>query len=355
MDTRLKALEACLMRDGLDAALITSPNNRRYFSGFSGTSGILLITPRARVLFTDSRYMLQAEAEAPGFELVQVTQQSQLATVREFIKKLAVKRLGYEASSVSVTQYETFIDKLGAKPAAMGDWILRMRRVKSPEELQTIKAAAAIADSAFGETLNYIKEGVSELEIAARLEFEMRRRGAEALSFPTIIASGENGALPHAKPSERRLKRGDFVVMDFGCTVSGYCSDMTRTLAIGSVDDESARIYETVLDAQKTALGALRAGISGKALDAAAREHIKAAGYGEFFGHGTGHGVGLDIHEAPTASPISEDILESAMTITIEPGIYIPGKCGVRIEDLCIVHDAGYTNLVCASKEMIIL
>ncbi len=355
MDTRLKALEACLAHDGLDAALITSPNNRRYFSGFSGTSGMLLITPGARVLFTDSRYTLQVKAEAPDFELVQTTQQAQLERVSDYIRKLKISRFGYEADSVSVAYYEAFVNRLGANPAVIDDVIMRMRRVKSPEELHNIKTAAVIADGAFIETLNYIKAGVSEIEIAARLEFEMRRRGAEALSFSTIIASGENGALPHAKPSERRVKQGDFVVMDFGCTFLGYCSDMTRTLAIGGVDEQSARGYETVLSAQKAALGVLKAGISGRQLDAAAREYIKAAGYGEYFGHGTGHGVGLDIHEAPTASPTSDDVLHSGMTITIEPGIYIPGKCGVRIEDLCVVREDGLSNLVSANKEMMIL
>ena len=237
----------------------------------------------------------------------------------------------------------------------LGDSLSELRVMKNEQELQWMEKAESIGDAAFSYILGELKAGVTELEIAAKLEYYMRSHGAEGTSFDTIVASGYHSAMPHAVPSEKKLEPGDFVTMDFGCIYDGYCSDMTRTVAVGHVTDEMQTVYDTVLNAQLAGIAACKAGVTGRDVDAAGRKIIEAAGYGDAFGHGFGHGVGLEIHEAPVASPRGEAPLPAGSIVTAEPGIYLPGKFGVRIEDMLYVIEDGCIDLTDASKQLIVL
>ena len=353
MKQRIETLREILRDSSLDAALVTSGVNIRYYSGFTSSDGMFLVTHKAAYLITDFRYTIQAKAQTKGYsEVVEATFAEQHERIRGFLQADGCERVAFEEQSMSVGEF-------GVYQAMPFEWVpfsaelTKPRLYKSAEEIESLQRAQRIADQSFLEWLGRVHAGMTEQEAAAELNYVCMKNGSEGISFDPIVAGGPNGAMCHAVPGTRKLRQGDLVVTDFGCVVDGYHSDMTRTFAIGEIDAKSKEIYEIVKTAQRMALSALKIGVSGKALDAVARDYIKSCGYGEAFGHGLGHGFGLEIHEPPRASFASEDILTSGMTVTVEPGIYVEGKCGVRIEDCCVVTEEGCLNLVSVTKDLI--
>ncbi|MDP3448907.1 MAG: aminopeptidase P family protein [Eubacteriales bacterium] len=353
MKHRIEALRKSIAASSLDAALITSGVNIRYYSGFTSADGIFLVTHKNTYLITDFRYTIQAKAQTNGFcEIVEAGFAEQQDRIRGFLAADECRRAAFEDGVMTVADFRAY-EAMPVEWVAFSAAISLPRLHKSAMEIESLQAAQRIADKSFLEWLGRICAGMSELEATAELNYVCAKNGSEGASFDPIIAGGPNGAMPHAVPGERKLQKGDLVVVDFGCVVNGYHSDMTRTFAIGTIDEQSKEIYEIVKTAQQLALDALVGGITGKALDAVARDYIAAKGYGVQFGHGLGHGFGLQIHEPPRAALSSEDTLTSGMTITVEPGIYVEGKCGVRIEDCCVVTESGHINLVSVTNELI--
>lgn len=341
---------------GTEAILLSSAYNRRYISGFTGSSAYLYISPSRQILLTDFRYITQATAQCPDFQVVDYRKAGLIETLEEYLKADEVKNCGFEGNQMTFAEYRLFVEKLPwIEWKTIGNAVEELRMIKTPEELALLRQASKIGDDAFTHMLNYIKPGMSEKQIALELEFTMRKLGAEGLSFDSIIASGVNGALPHARPSDKLIQTGELLTMDFGCIYQGYCSDMTRTVAIGEVSDKLKEIYEVVYRAHMESLAALRPGVAGKEIDAVARNIIAEAGYGDYFGHGLGHSVGLEVHEAPGLSAREDRILEANMLETIEPGIYIEGLGGVRIEDLAVLTENGADSLVTSEKKLIVL
>jgi Xaa-Pro aminopeptidase len=334
-------LAASLAERELDLILVTELTNVRYLTGFTGTNGACVCGPDTRLFLTDFRYTERAEEEVEGWETITVTD--------DWLGGIAAHlhgRFGFEDDHVAVRLLERLAGKLadGAEPVAAGGAVEKLRRVKDEVELAAIAAASVLADEVWTWSLERGLAGRSEREVARAAEARIRELGAEP-SFPTIVAAGPNGALPHAEPGEHRIGSGELVVFDMGAKLDGYCSDGTRTFAVGEPGEEGRTVYETVLAAQAAALDAVAAGVGGEALDGVAREAIAEAGHGDRFGHGLGHGVGLEVHEGPRVSPRSDDVLESGEVVTIEPGVYLPGKLGVRIEDLVVVGEDGHRNL----------
>lgn len=339
----------------MDAVMIISPINRTYFSGFTGSNGVLLITERSRILFTDFRYTIQAKEQTGGeFEVREVSGPINHEIIGAELEKQNCVHCGYEEDFMTVRQYAQF-RKMKAELGAATSIIASIRMIKTQDEIEKLISAQNIADLAFSELLGMLEPGMTEREVAMELEYFMKKFGADEPSFDTIVGSGPNGALCHATPSDRKLTHGDMVVMDFGVRKDGYCSDMTRTIAIGDPVDELKKIYRIVREAQAMTLRAVKPGVEGKKLDAIARECIKARGYGDCFGHSLGHGFGLEVHEGPSASARSSDVLRPGMTITVEPGIYVEGLGGVRIEDCLIITEDGYINPVSTPKDLIII
>ena len=341
-------LAADLAERELDLFLVTELTNVRYLTGFGGTNGACLCGPETRLFLTDFRYTERAADEVEGWEVVTV-RDDWLGGIAERL----VGRVGFEDDHVSVRLLERLGAKLpdGVEMVAAGGAVEKLRRVKDEGELAAIAAAAELADEVWGWSLEAGLGGRLEREVAAAAEARIRELGGEP-SFPTIVAAGPNGALPHAEPGERRIEPGRLVVFDMGAKLDGYCSDGTRTFAVGEPGERPREVYETVLGAQAAALDAVKEGIGGEELDGVAREAIEAAGHGEHFGHGLGHGVGLEVHEAPRISPRSEDVLEAGEVVTIEPGVYLPGELGVRIEDLVVVTADGHRNLSGLPKDL---
>ncbi len=338
-----------------EAFLITSEENMIYVTGFPHSEGRVLITGNEALFFVDSRYIEAVTKSVNSCEVVLMT--SFHKQLGEYAEKLDIKRIFTEAEGISVADFSALCKNVSCefKAEKTDDLLTSLRRKKNEEEKQKILKAQAIAEKAFDHILGFMKEGVTEREIALELDFFMLKNGAECVSFDTIAVSGKNTSLPHGVPSDKKIGRGDFITMDYGAVVDGYHSDMTRTVAVGEISSKQSEIYETVLKAQKKSLEVLRAGISGFDADKAARDIIAQAGYGEFFGHGTGHGVGLQIHESPRLSPKSSHILEVGDVVTVEPGIYIPDTFGVRIEDMAFITENGFENLTKAQKSLIIL
>ena len=342
---------SCVFNEA-DGVLLTSSHNLRYFTGFSGGEGFALITREKKYLFVDSRYTVAAKEEAADFEVVEFRGGKRNEEVAQ--RLCGVKRLAYEDKYMSAAEYH------GLKEAwhnvewyAASEQIEMLRMVKTKDECALMRRAEQIGTEAFEAVLPLIKTGTAEIEIAAELEYQMRKRGAEGTSFETIVVSGVKSSMPHGKPDAKKIETGDFITMDFGCRYGGYCSDMTRTIVVGEANAEQKKIYATVLKAQLVGLETICAGIAGKQADAAARKVIEDAGFGKFFGHSLGHGVGLLIHELPNLSPFSETILCPGMVVTCEPGIYIPDFGGVRIEDMICVEDNGIDNMTKLSKELL--
>jgi Xaa-Pro aminopeptidase len=348
MHGRGDRLAASLAERELDLTLVTELVNVRYLTGFTGTNGACICGPDTRLFLTDFRYTERAAEEVEGWETITVSD-DWLAGIASQLRG----RFGFEDDHVSVRLLERLKGKLadGVEPVAAGGAVERLRRVKDEAELAAIAAASALADEVWTWSLERGLRGRSERDVARAAEARIRELGAEP-SFPTIVAAGPNGALPHAEPGERWIESGELVVFDMGAKLDGYCSDGTRTFAVGEPGEEGRAVYETVRAAQAAALEAVAAGVGGEELDRVAREVIGAAGHGERFGHGLGHGVGLEVHEMPRVSPRSDDVLEEGEVVTIEPGIYLPGKLGVRIEDLVVVEQSGHRNLSGLAKDL---
>ena len=355
MNGRIKALMALPEMRGLDGVLVSSYENVRYLSGFTNVDAMLLITKDERLLFTDSRYSEQAQTQCPAFTVVETGHGISPAT--ELKKRFETRpfALGFEADRQTVAWYEALKNELPHVTLAdLGAKLDRLRFIKDEGEIENIRGAQKVTDDAFDFLLGLIRPGMTELEIRAELEYFMAKRGC-AVSFDTIIASGPHSSMPHAQPTDRKIQNGDFITMDFGCKYNGYCSDMTRTVAVGHADEEMKKIYQIVLTAQQRALDKIAPGVVCNIVDHIARGFIDQMGYGDCFGHGLGHGFGLLIHEEPRFSPACEETLQPGMCLSVEPGIYLPGKFGVRIEDtVCITKD-GMENFTASPKELIIL
>jgi len=348
-----------VMPENIDAALIVTPCNRRYFTDFASSDGFLLVTRKGSIFYTDSRYIEAAEKRIKCCEVAEGKQV--FAQMRDYLNEKNVKTVAVEANGMTLAQFsrlrnnENMKDFEFVSDNSLDTAINVFRRVKSEEETGKIIEAQKIAENAFLHILNFIRKGRTEKEIQLELDFFMLKNGAEALSFDTIAVSGVNSSMPHGVPSEKIIEDGDFITMDFGAVVDGYHSDMTRTVAVGFVTDEQQKVYDTVLKAQLASIDAIKAGVSCFDADKAARDIIVNAGYGDYFGHGTGHGVGVEIHELPNLSPRSTMTLESGNIVTVEPGIYLPGKFGVRTEDMVLVTENGCKNLTNAQKSLIVL
>ena len=356
---RIPGLRETLDAAGCDALLVTRMVNIRYLTGFTGSAALLLVTPDDVVFVTDGRYRDQSAQElaAAGVDatvhvgMTRAEQQSQIAS------SAGLGRFGLEAEAVTWGQQRRFAKDWfpAAELVPTENLVEGLRRIKDEGEVDRIAAAASIADAALAVVRDSLVEGPTEKEIALNLDFEMRRGGAEGSSFETIVASGENGAKPHHRPTDRRVGAGELVVIDFGALVDGYCSDMTRTLCVGEPASATARrMADVVAASQQAGVDAVRAGVGGKAVDEACRAVIAEAGWADAFLHGTGHGVGLEIHEAPTVSSASPDELVAGHVVTVEPGVYLPGYGGVRIEDTVVVTAEGCRTLTCAPKELIV-
>ena len=339
---------------GAGALFITDPHNVGYISGFMG-EGMLYLSRNRNVIITDSRYT-EAAARQSDFEIIEEKNSHRRVNIlRECISSDGIDIVGYEDNYMKCSEFSRYANGLQEVQQwlPLENQINAIRRIKTPEELECLAKAEAVGDAAFADILNILKPGMTELETAAELEYRMKKHGAQGLSFDTIIASGLNSSMPHAVPGNKKLETGDFVTMDFGCVIDGYCSDMTRTVVLGKADEKQKEIYSIVLRAQTEALSVLKAGMKGSEVDAVARNIIRAAGYGAYFGHGLGHSVGLYIHEDPRLSPTDDTVLEENMIETVEPGIYVPGFGGVRIEDMVVVTADGCRNLAHSPKELI--
>ena len=328
----------------IEAFLVTGLSNVRYLTGFTGSCGWVLLQKKAAFFFTDFRYQEQAEQQVAGSAEITVFKNSLMEALEGFLKKKKIRRLGVE-NTMMVEFYETFRGICKEEVRILKGLTEKIRRVKDDSELVHLREAFAIADKAFGRVLPFVRPGRTEVEVAAKLEYLMRHFGSEGPSFPTIVASGPRSSCPHASPTDRRLQSEEMVKIDFGAVSGGYHSDMTRTVFLGKSTTQFKSIYKIVLDAQKKAIAALRPGLTGKAIDTIAREHIQSKGYGDQFGHGLGHSLGLDIHEGPSLSPRCEDEITAGMVFTVEPGIYVPGWGGVRIEDVFLVRENGLEQL----------
>ncbi|HET6579740.1 MAG TPA: Xaa-Pro peptidase family protein [Gemmatimonadales bacterium] len=331
---RQAALRAVLESEGLDGLLVTHLPNVRYLTGFSGSAALLLVRPDTTTLITDFRYAAQAPDEAGDAALVEVDRKSVWERLGRLLGEHPAVSLGIESHAITVRDAERVARLTRGRPVPVGDLVERLRAAKSPEEVDALRAAAVLAQGALAELLPTVRVGQTELEVGAALEAALRRRGSEWHPFPTIVASGPRSALPHARTSPRPIGAGEWLLLDFGAQVDGYCADLTRTVVVGARADERQRtVYELVRTAQQRAVRHLRAGITGREGDALAREVIAARGFGDAFGHSLGHGLGLEVHEAPRLAPTADAPLPLHAVVTVEPGIYLPGWGGVRLED----------------------
>lgn len=354
--TKLESLYLIMEQKGVDALLISDPYNMRNVSGFTGGTGYVYVSRNLHIIMTDSRYTIAAQEESNGFEVVELTH-SYEDFITTFLSQDRVKRLGIESNHISYEQVMKWKERFSLcgieEYVSIGAELRKLREIKEEWELERLKKAESIGDIAFSAILNIIKPGITELEIAAELEYCMKKNGAENFSFDTIVASGIHSSMPHAVPTNKKVELGDFITMDFGCIYQGYCSDMTRTIVVGKASTEQKKIYDTVLKAQLKALEVIKEGCIGKEVDQVARDLINQAGYEGCFGHGLGHSVGLEIHESPRLSMKSEDIIMANTIETVEPGIYIKDFGGVRIEDMIVVTKDGYENFTKSEKKLI--
>ncbi len=349
---RISKVRELLTEKNLDAVLVMSPHNRRYLSQFTGSAGAVIITKDKALLTSDFRYNAQAQEQATDFEFV-LQKGGHLPFVIELLGKNNVKRLGFEGH---LTTYNIFaeLDKSFELTPLSGE-IEKIRMVKSEDEVALIQKACDIADATYEHILTFVKAGMTEMDVKNELERKMRELGASGASFDIIVASGARGALPHGVASEKVIEDGEMVTLDFGALYKGYISDITRTFAVGEPSDEMKKVYDIVLESELAALEQIKPGMTGAEADSIARDIIKSNGYGDNFGHSLGHGIGLEVHEGPGLAQTVETVLEVGMCVTIEPGIYIDGVGGVRIEDDCIVTKDGLKRLTNSSKELFVL
>ena len=342
--------------DGLDAILLTSEANCYYATGFMG-EGIALVTRRGSWYFTDSRYTEAADKAIGDAAVIREVSRERpfSALINEALAASGAEKVGFEDQRMTVAEHAVYSEKLHCTLTPASALMTELRGSKDEEELSCMTAAQRIAEGALEQILKEIRPGMTEKEIAARLNYLMVSAGAEKTSFDTIVASGPNGSMPHAVPGMRKVREGDFITMDFGCVYKGYCSDMTRTVALGRPSDEMRNVYDIVLQAQLAGIAAARAGVTGAAIDGAARKVIQDAGYGSCFGHSFGHSLGIDIHEAPNAAPGNDKPMPDGAVVSAEPGIYLPGKFGVRIEDVMILRPDGAQVITKAPKALLVL
>ncbi|MFD1736422.1 M24 family metallopeptidase [Bacillus salitolerans] len=352
--TKIDQLRNRFQELNVDGMLVTSKYNRRFISGFTGSAGVALISEDKALFITDFRYVEQATKQLDGFEVVQ-HKASIIEEIASQVEKLGIKKLGFEEDHVTFSTFRAYRDQIKAELVPITGVIEKLRLIKSEAEIKILKEATEIADAAFKHILTFIRPGKSELEVSNELEFFMRKQGAASSSFDIIVASGYRSALPHGVASDKIIESGDFVTLDFGAYYKGYCSDITRTISVGQPKDELKNIYDVVLEAQLRGMAGIKPGITGKQADALTRDYITEKGFGEYFGHSTGHGIGLEVHEGPGLSFKSDVVLEPGMVVTVEPGIYIAGLGGVRIEDDTVITKDGNESLSHSSKELIIL
>ena len=353
VESRIAALRAMIEEQGLDGVVVTKYVNLHYFSGFRGDDTTLVITRDKAALITDNRYTEQAGIQAPLYEVVE-QQDGLLAKTAEVVKSFGCRKLAFEGNALIYDDYKKLKELLEGVEFSTSLHLDKLREIKDAEEISHIRRACAMADTAFAEVLKFIRPGVTEIAVAARLENAMRENGSEKPSFTTIVASGLRGSLPHGTATDKVIEAGEFVTMDFGAMYQGYCSDITRTICVGEATERQRFIYNKVLEAQKMALTLIKPGAAGKAVDQAVREALDKDDLGQYFGHGLGHSLGLEIHESPRLSKKStcED-LRPGMLVTDEPGVYIPGWGGLRIEDTVLVTETGSEALTSANKEFI--
>ena len=355
MKGRVEGLVAQFDEKELDGVLISAPENRRYLSGFSGSAGYLFITKANAILVTDSRYTEQATNQSPYFEVRQV--RGGWDWLIDELKASGVKKVGFESQNMTVASYNSLIDAIKGDSALGGVSMVpapglaeNQRIIKDQEELVMLQLAIDAADKAMDLVCPAITPGMTEREVAWKMESAMRDAGSDAISFDTIVAAGPNGAMAHHQPTDYVIKQGDPIVIDMGAKVGGYCSDLSRSIAVGEPDETFNKIYDTVLGAQLTAINTVKVGMTGEETDNLSRDVIAKAGYGDNFGHSLGHGVGLEVHENPRVGPRSPDVLELNTVFTVEPGIYLSGWGGIRIEDIVILREDGAVPLSKAKK-----
>ena len=345
-----------LLNDEVDGLLLTSPYSRYYGAEFDISEGVAVVSKKGCRYFTDSRYIESAEAGIKYFEVLPINQFTGfIKRINDAIEDFGITTLGYEEAYLTVAELMDYEKNLKAKLVPFNKQISGFRATKEPWEVELMMKAQEITDMAFADVITRIKPGMSELELQAELIYCLYRNGGTGLAFSPIVVSGPNTSLPHGVAGERIIREGDFVTMDFGASYKGYCSDMTRTVAVGYATEEMKKVYDTVLQAQLAGIAATKAGVIGGEIDAAARKVIVDAGYGEYFGHGYGHSLGLEIHEAPNPNPGNKGPMPAGALCSAEPGIYLPGKFGVRIEDVTIITEDGTINITKSPKNLIIV
>ena len=340
----------------IDAGIVTSGNSIYYLTGIRASAGVVVVTRQKSYLIIDFRYIELAKKNAKNVEVI--LQDDLNEQINEILAENNCKNVALETENISFSKAVAYKNKLNCTIVEGNDFdtaISEVRAIKTSHEVEAMKKAQQLTDETFSYILNHIKVGRTEKEIALEMEFHIRKLGAENVSFSYIVASGSNGSLPHAVPSDKQIENGDLLTMDFGCIVDGYCSDMTRTVGIGDVSDKQRSVYDIVLNAQKKTLAAIKHGVKCKEIDAIARNIITENGYGDCFGHGLGHCIGIEVHESPRCSRLSEDTLITGMVTSVEPGIYVPGEMGVRIEDVTLVTETGNENFTNSTTDLIIL
>ncbi len=352
----IEKYQSLLETGEVDALLLTSVYNRLYAAQYRVAEGVAVVTREGAYYFTDSRYIEAAEKNLKGFT-VRMTHpgSSEIERINEVIGEHTIKKLGFEESDMTYGDYLRYNEALHAVLVPMQAKIDAFRATKEPWEIELMRKAQAITDQTFSELCKIIQAGMTEKELEAELLYRLYKHGAEGPSFDPIVVSGPNTSLPHGVPGERKLEFGDFITMDFGCIYGGYCSDMTRTVALGFVSEEMDKVYKTVLKAQLAGIAATKAGVAGRDIDGTARKVIADAGYGDYFGHGYGHSLGILIHEAPNANTRNDQPMPAGAVVSAEPGIYLPGKFGVRIEDVTVITETGCEVLTKSPKNLIIL
>ena len=352
----IEKYQSLLETGEVDALLLTSVYNRLYAAQYRVAEGVAVVTREGAYYFTDSRYIETAEKNLKGFT-VRMTHpgSSEIERINEVIGEHTIKKLGFEENDMTYGDYLRYNEALHAVLVPMQAKIDAFRATKEPWEIELMRKAQAITDQTFSELCKIIQAGMTEKELEAELLYRLYKHGAEGPSFDPIVVSGPNTSLPHGVPGERKLEFGDFITMDFGCIYGGYCSDMTRTVALGFVSEEMDKVYKTVLKAQLAGIAATKAGVAGRDIDGTARKVIADAGYGDYFGHGYGHSLGILIHEAPNANTRNDQPMPAGAVVSAEPGIYLPGKFGVRIEDVTVITETGCEVLTKSPKNLIIL
>jgi len=345
-----------LLGGEVDALLLTSRYSRHYCAEFDIAEGVAIVTKAGCRYFTDSRYIESAQNSIQGFEVLEMNRDNDyIKRINTAIRDFGVSRLGFEENYLSVAEYNYYTENLQAALVPFNRQINGFRSVKEPWELDLMRKAQVITDKAFSDVLSRIKVGQTELELQAELIYCLYKNGSQGLAFNPIVVSGPKTSMPHGVAGDRVIREGEFITMDFGALYQGYCADMTRTVAVGHATEEMKTVYNTVLEAQKAALAISKAGVPGRDIDAAARKVITDAGYGPYFGHGYGHGVGMEVHENPNPNPANADPMPLNAIASAEPGIYIPGKFGVRIEDVTIYREDGIENITASPKNLIIV